>query len=93
VLTTDPTQDRLDRFRRLLAYVDRAGTDVGLEMVRAGHAKVFVFERPFARLAVYQNAQNEAATADRGAWGACGAKLPYPCTASRRRTRVAQRIG
>jgi micrococcal nuclease len=45
-LVSDPTQDRLDSFGRSLFYVDREeGLDVGREMVRAGWAEVFVFER------------------------------------------------
>jgi len=43
-LTADPTQDRVDRYGRTLAYVDTAQTDVGLEMIRAGLATVYVFD-------------------------------------------------
>jgi endonuclease YncB( thermonuclease family) len=57
VLTTDASQDRVDGFGRLLAYVDAGTTDVGLAMLRAGHADVFVFDgRPFARLPTYERA-------------------------------------
>ena len=50
-LVTDPTQGPVDRFGRSLYYVDRDdGLDVGQEMLRAGWAGVFVFERDFQRL-------------------------------------------
>jgi endonuclease YncB( thermonuclease family) len=78
LLTTDPTQDRLDRFGRLLAYVNRGGVDAGLEMVRGGHAAVFVFARPFQRLPAYRDAAESARTARRAVWGACGGNFHAP---------------
>ena len=76
VLTTDPSQDRVDRFGRLLAYVDAGTIDVGLAMIRAGHAKVFVFQRrPFERLSIYEDAQSRPA-APNVAFGAMRRRLP-----------------
>ena len=50
-LTTDPTQDRVDRFGRLLACATTdARRDLALEQLRAGHTAVYVFRRSFARL-------------------------------------------
>jgi micrococcal nuclease len=97
VLTTDPSQDRVDRFGRLLTYVDGGTTDVGLAMIRAGHADVFVFEgRPFARLPTYEDVQAEASTAERGVWGTCGGDfhMPGPAdeTATESRSESAERF-
>jgi micrococcal nuclease len=82
VLTTDPTQDRTDRFGRLLAYADVAGVDVGREMIRAGHAAVFVFAAPFGRLPSYQQAQDEARSAGRAVWGSCNGRFHTPASSS-----------
>lgn len=72
-LVTDPTQDRTDRFGRLLAYarVD-SGRDLALEQIRAGWGMSYVYERPFERVDSYGAAQNAARGAERGVWGACG---------------------
>ena len=77
-LTTDPTQDRRDRYGRLLAYVDAGGQDLGAEQVRTGWAKVYVFRRPFEALARFEALQREARTARRGVWGACGGDWDRP---------------
>jgi len=72
-LTTDPTQDRTDRFGRLLAYATTdARRDLALEQLRAGHTAVYVFRRSFTRLGAYRTAEGQARAAGRGAWGACG---------------------
>jgi micrococcal nuclease len=73
VLRTDPTQDRRDRFGRLLAYADLpGGRDLGEEQVRAGWAKPYVFERAFARLARYRSAQARARRERLGVFRFCG---------------------
>ena len=72
-LTTDPTQDLFDRFGRLLAYVTRrGGTNLEVAQLRAGWAKVFVFDRPFRQLRRFRAAQAGARRGDRGVWGRCG---------------------
>jgi len=38
-LTTDPTQDALNRYDRVLAYVSAGGVDFGRSMIRSGWAK------------------------------------------------------
>lgn len=74
-LTTDPTQDERDRYDRLLAYVEVPGApdrDLGLEQVRAGWARAYVYGGvPFRRAQRYLAAQDEARAAGRGAWGSC----------------------
>ena len=73
-LTADPTQDAVDRYGRLLAYVGTGGgTTLQERQLAAGHAKVYVFERPFQRLRRFRAAERRARTAARGAWAACGA--------------------
>src|SRR5262249_38745737 len=48
----DSTQDLRDRYERLLAYVDLAGgTDLGRLLLARGDAVVYVYNRPFRRLA------------------------------------------
>ena len=72
VLTSDPTQDRTDRFGRLLAYVDAGGVDFGRAMIASGWARTYVYGRPFARVAGYRKAQASASAAKRGVRRACG---------------------
>jgi endonuclease YncB( thermonuclease family) len=72
-LTTDPTQDLFDAFGRLLAYVTRrGGTNLEVAQLRAGWAKVFVFDRPFRQLRRFRAAQGRARRGDRGVWSRCG---------------------
>jgi hypothetical protein len=55
--------------------------DVGLEMVRAGHAAVFVFARPFQRLSAYQQAAETARNGGRAVWGSCAGNFHAPADA------------
>ena len=74
-LSTDPTQDRTDRYGRLLAYVDRRsdGKDLGHSMVAAGWAIAYVYDNTaFERFALYDGAQTQASDSSRGVWAACG---------------------
>lgn len=72
-LKTDPTQDKRDRYGRLLAYVTRRdGTNLGAAQIRAGWAEVYVFERSFKLVDRFRKAQAQARAADRGVWGECG---------------------
>lgn len=70
-VTTDPTQDRRDRYGRLLAYVKSARGSFAGKQLRAGWATVYVFENPFEQLATFQAAEGSARAAGRGAWGRC----------------------
>lgn len=58
-LTGDATQAGRDRFGRLLAYVGLpGGRDLGLELLRRGLARVYVYgRRPFERLGAYRRAE------------------------------------
>lgn len=73
-LETDPGQDRVDRYGRLLAYVWLSdGRLLEQAQLESGWATTYVFEgRPvslFPRLAA---AAREARDARRGAWSSCG---------------------
>lgn len=73
-LVSDPTQDRVDRYGRILRYVVRShdGRDVNRAQVWRGWATVFVYDdTPFTRVAGYRAAQTDADAHDRGIWGLC----------------------
>lgn len=71
-LIADPTQDRIDRYGRLLAYVESDGRDLGRSLVEQGWARVRVYAGPFARLGDYRAQERRARGAGRGVWGRCG---------------------
>jgi micrococcal nuclease len=78
-LTTDTTQDRRDRYGRLLAYVTRSDRkNLGEAQLRAGLAKVYVFRRNFKLVSRFRAAQSAARSANRGAWGECGGDFHTP---------------
>ena len=72
-LITDPTQDRRDRYDRLLRYVELPdGTDLGRAQVRAGWADVYVYDgHPFRRVKGYRAAERRAEQEGRGIHGRC----------------------
>lgn len=73
-LVFDARADRVDRHGRTLAYVDLAdGTDVGADLVQAGHAIPWYpnGEPEPARVPDYEQAANTAADNGRGSWGHC----------------------
>jgi micrococcal nuclease len=71
-LETDPALGAADEFGRTLAYVQRGGTNVNVELVRRGAAAPWFYEgvrgRHAAQLLL---AADEARRHDRGLWGAC----------------------
>jgi endonuclease YncB( thermonuclease family) len=73
-LTTDPTQDTVDRYGRVLAYVKGGGADFGRSMVSSGWAKTYVYSQDFQRVGAYRRAQTSARKArpGRGVWRTCG---------------------
>lgn len=74
-LQTDSTQDRRDRYGRLLAYVykpSRSGPlgSVNYSLVATGYAKVYIYQGiPFRFASAFQAAERRARAADRGLWG------------------------
>ncbi|GAA1919304.1 thermonuclease family protein [Nocardioides marmoribigeumensis] len=73
-LVSDPTQDRVDRYGRLLRYVVKrsTGRDMNRTQVWLGWATVYVYAgTPFERVTSYRRAQSDARSAPRGIWRAC----------------------
>jgi len=71
-LVRDRSQDNRDTYGRLLRYVEFNGRDLGRTQVRRGWASVYVFDRPFRRLHVYERSEGQASAAGSGVWGQCG---------------------
>lgn len=79
-LITDPSQDRFDRYDRLLAYIVRRrdGVDLGRTQLSGGWARVYVFDNnPFRRLGSYRRAQRAARSGDRGVWRICDGRFHH----------------
>jgi micrococcal nuclease len=72
-LATDPTQDRVDRYGRLLAYVFlRDGRLLEDEQLQSGWATVYVFHgNPVERIAELRRRAGDARDAHRGVWARC----------------------
>lgn len=68
---TDPTQDRRDRYGRLLAYVNRGDLDLGRTMIARGLASAYVYDEVFQRYPGYRQSQKKARAKNRGSWPAC----------------------
>jgi micrococcal nuclease len=72
-LRTDPTQDRVDRYGRLLAYVRARGRVLQTRMLTAGWATTYVYGgRPFREARAFRAAERRARATDRGVYGKCG---------------------
>jgi endonuclease YncB( thermonuclease family) len=72
VLVSDPTQDRVDRYGRLLRYVTKSGRDLDRAQVARGWATVYVYHHhPFKRVDGYRKSQRQAKAAGRGIWSLC----------------------
>ena len=71
-LEADPRLDGVDRYGRLLRYVNAESTNVNLELVRRGAATAFFFRGERGRYAGRLVAATDEARAERrGLWGAC----------------------
>jgi micrococcal nuclease len=71
VLISGPGQDEVDRYGRLLRYVQLpAGKDLGAAEVAAGLAMPYVFDTPARRYQRYRALAEVARRASRGSWGA-----------------------
>lgn len=76
----DPSQDREDRWGRLLAYLTPlGGRQLNASQVAAGWAQVYVYdERPFGQLAPFRRALEGARRARRGVWVRRGCAFHRP---------------
>jgi micrococcal nuclease len=71
-LIGDPTQATRDRYGRLLAYVVLpSGRDLGYQELARGYARVYIYDRPFVRLAAYRRAERIGSTYADGITRAC----------------------
>ncbi len=78
-LVSDPSQDRIDRYGRLLDYVFRGSQDLGKIQLRRGWADVYVYQHnPFEKVHVFKHAERYAEHADRGVWKDCGGNFHTP---------------
>ena len=78
-LVSDPSQDRVDSYGRLLDYVFRGSENLGKVQLRRGWAKVFVYHHdPFEKVRIFKHAENRAESADRGVWAKCGGDFHTP---------------
>ncbi len=77
-LVFDTSQDRRDRYGRLLAYVDLPdGKSFQEQQLSAGLAKVYVYQGSrFHRLDAFQRVSDEARANRRGVWGSCHTSVP-----------------
>ena len=63
-LVSDPTQDRVDRYGRLLDYVFRGSQDLGKIQLRRGWADVYVYNHnPFEKVQPFKHAEHRAENA------------------------------
>lgn len=88
-LELDPRLDRVDRYRRQLAYVRKGGENVNVTLVRRGAASVWFFHGARGRYARELLAAAQEARAERrGLWSACPQARFDPSAALRGRVRV-----
>lgn len=83
-LAYDPTQDRVDRYQRTLAYVSVNGFDYGQRMISQGFAHEYTYDTPYQRQTAYQSAENDARSGRSGLWSptTCGGDTDSSATAT-----------
>ena len=70
-LVSDPTQDDVDTYGRLLRYVEAAGRDIGRAQIRAGAATARDSADPVSRHGAYVQVEDQARERGAGMWTAC----------------------
>lgn len=73
-LVTDPGSDSVDRYGRLLGYLDSDAGDVGLRLLQAGLVEAWHPSQTATpdRFAQYRTAEQTASQARKGSWARCG---------------------
>lgn len=71
LLVSDRSQHLKDRYGRLLRYVQKGRMDVGRNQLKQGHARVYVFDKPFKRVKSYRASQASAKRQNKGIWKHC----------------------
>lgn len=70
-LSSDSTQDKVDRYGRLLRYVKTGETsDFGLRMIKAGYAYEYTYSSPYKRQASYKSFETKTKSKTKGLWSA-----------------------
>jgi endonuclease YncB( thermonuclease family) len=78
-LISDPTQDRVDRYGRLLAYAIRGDMNLGKVQLRRGWAKLYIYNHhPFLKVKSFRHAEHRAERSDRGVWKECRGSFHRP---------------
>jgi micrococcal nuclease len=72
-LMTDETQDRFDRYGRLLAYIYLPGTNktevlFNIDIIKQGYAFEYTYERSYVYQAAFKTAEKKARNAEIGLW-------------------------
>ncbi len=70
-LRTDLSQDRYDKYERLLAYVEIGGKDFGEQMILGGFAREYTFIKPYQKQSLYKAAEQRAQSNQAGLWLEC----------------------
>ncbi|MBN8867337.1 MAG: thermonuclease family protein [Solirubrobacterales bacterium] len=72
-LTVDPSQDKIDRYGRLLRYARIDGNDVGRRVIAAGWGAPYVYDEssPPKFTDAYRKTATAAERSGKGAWGLC----------------------
>lgn len=70
-LAADPTQADRDVYGRLLRHVFLDGRSAAVEVIAAGAAYEYTYDADYEHQAEHIAAENDAAGAARGLWGAC----------------------
>lgn len=70
-LRTDPSQQDVDKYGRLLRHVDVDGQDAALAALSAGVGVEYTYAAPYAGQGDYRAAEAAARNEQLGLWGAC----------------------
>jgi micrococcal nuclease len=74
-LEFDPSQAKLDKYGRTLAYVRINDRDFGEVMLSEGLAREYTYNKPYAKVSTYTTAQKLAQKNKVGLWGECSSEL------------------
>jgi micrococcal nuclease len=80
-LELDPTQDKRDRFDRLLAHVRVGDALYASEAIAGGYGIHYVYDRPSIHASELDAAETEAREANLGIWASCEGRVDLPIVA------------
>ena len=80
-LELDPTQDRRDRFDRLLAHVHVGDALYAAEAIAGGYGIHYIYEVPSIHAAELAAAEASAKAANLGIWASCEGRVDLPLSA------------